>query len=284
MDRFRWISCCAVLLALAFPAVIVQAQFGGGGKADREGRAAEALKSAMDRAEAMMQNVPQDSLVAEGPTDFCKCVGETGSTVVARIEQALRAPLRSNGLDFVDTPLKEMINVLQDDYEIPVQLDLPALDEVGLGPEEPVTINLHNISLQSAMRLMLKSLGLTYIIDCEVLLITTPEEAESHLKACVYDIGGLIDADQPKSIQALVDAIVSCTETETWTNNGGVGNIRPLPPNLLVISQTQAVHEEIHDLLATIREMRQKQVAVGVEPATGVLREPEPAVDEAFKD
>ena len=35
------------------------------------------------------------------------------------------------------------------------------------------------ITLRSALRLMLHELSLTYIIQDEVLLITTPEEAES---------------------------------------------------------------------------------------------------------
>lgn len=283
MNRFRWISCCALLFALA-SAAHIQAQLGGGGKTDREGRAAEALQSAMDRAEAMMQNLPPHQAAAETPQDFCKCVGETNSPAVARIEQALRGPLRSDGLDFVDTPLEEVVNMLQEDYGIPVQLDLPALDEIGLGPAEPVTINVHNISLQSALRLMLKRLGMTYVIEDEVLLLTTPEEAESKLKVCVYDIRDLIDQTQPKAIQALVDAIVSCAATETWASNGGgVGDIRPLPPNLLVISQTQAVHEKIHDLLVTIREMRQKRTPPGGAPAAVEL-EPEPAVDEPARD
>ena len=54
----------------------------------------------------------------------------------------------------------------------------PALEEIGVGTDEPVTINLHNVSLRSALRLMLKKLQLTYIIQDEVLMITTPEEAE----------------------------------------------------------------------------------------------------------
>ena len=57
----------------------------------------------------------------------------------------------------------------------------PALEEIGVGTDEPVTVNLHNISLRSALRLMLKNLQLTYIIQDEVLMITTPEEAEKRI-------------------------------------------------------------------------------------------------------
>jgi hypothetical protein len=109
-----------------------------------------------------------------------------------RIETALRNPLRAAGLEFIDTPLEEVANLLQEDYGIPVQLDTPALDEIGLGPDEPVTASLQSISLRSALRLMLKQLQLTYIIQDEVLMITTPEEAESQLVVKVYPVADLV--------------------------------------------------------------------------------------------
>jgi hypothetical protein len=109
-----------------------------------------------------------------------------------RIDAALRAPLRPNGIDVTDTPLEEVVTLLEEDYGIPVEIDVPALEAIGLDPSEPVTVNLHNISLRSALRLMLKQLQLTYIIQDEVLMITTPEEAESQLIVKVYPVADLV--------------------------------------------------------------------------------------------
>jgi hypothetical protein len=109
-----------------------------------------------------------------------------------RIDAALRAPLRPNGIDVTDTPLEEVVGILQEDYGIPIQIDVPALEAIGLDPSEPVSVNLHNISLRSALRLMLKQLQLTYIIQDEVLMITTPEEAESQLIVKVYPVADLV--------------------------------------------------------------------------------------------
>jgi hypothetical protein len=108
------------------------------------------------------------------------------------IERALREPLRGTGLDFTDVPLEEVVTVLEDDYGIPVEIDIPALDEIGIGPDEPVTASLHGISLRSALRLMLKQLQLTYIIQDEVLMITTPEQAEQDLVVKVYPVADLV--------------------------------------------------------------------------------------------
>jgi hypothetical protein len=273
MKRIGWVVYCAVIFSLGLPGGNIHAQFGGGDrKAARTNSAKEELRSAIDRAERMMGGASQGEAAAKMLHDSCKCVGETPSPAVEKIEQALRGPLHSTGVDFSETPLNDVVTALQDDYGIPIQLDTPAMDENGISSDEPVTVNLHNISLRSALRLMLKHLNLTYVIQDEVLLITTPQQGENRLKVCVYDIRDFADASQPKAVQALVDAIVSCVATETWASNGGGnGDIRPLPPNLLVISQTQAVHEEIRSLLFTIREMRQL-------PAPDhPVREPEPA-------
>src|SRR5690606_36711346 len=54
--------------------------------------------------------------------------------------------------------------------------------------------------------------------------------------------------------------------TETWAENGGgEAEVRPFPTNLsLVISQTQAVHEEIADLLEQLRRLQDLQVTIEV--------------------
>ncbi|WP_197531434.1 VWA domain-containing protein [Posidoniimonas corsicana] len=120
-------------------------------------------------------------------------VGITGkSDSEERIAEALASPLTSAGLDFLDTPLEEVVDFLRTEYEIEIQLDETALDDLGIGTDEPVTVNLRNISLRSALRLMFKQLELTYVIADEVLLITTEEEAETRLTVRVYNVGDLV--------------------------------------------------------------------------------------------
>ncbi len=95
-------------------------------------------------------------------------------------------------LEFIDTPLDQVIEFLKDAHDINIELDTKALDDVGLGTDAPITRNLKGISLRSALRLMLKEMELTYVIRDEVLMITTPEEAESELVTKVYPVGDLV--------------------------------------------------------------------------------------------
>ncbi len=185
-------------------------------------------------------------------------MGAENSPSVAKIEQALRGQLNAHGLDFTDTPLEEVVGFIQESYGIPVQLHTTALEEIGIDPQEPVTVSLHGISLRSALRLMLKHLGLTYVIYHEVLMITTPEEAEAELLTCVYDVRDLmVGPTDVGGADALVDTIVKCISTDTWKENGGgEAAIEFLKPGLLVIAQTRAVHEQIRGLLETIRNVQ----------------------------
>ncbi len=275
MKRLEWIVCCAIAAGFLGQSGVAEAQFGG--EAGGVKNASKGNGSSEDAAAApLMRGSEYDS--AQAPSEVCRCTGEG---IAAKIRQALAQPLVSAGLDFSETPLQEIASQLQEDYGIPVQLDLAALDNAGIGPDEPVTVNIRNVSLKSALRLMLQRLQMTYVIRDEVLILTTPEEAEAQLQACVYDVGDLIGA-KGQSLDPLIDVIVSCVYTDTWSENGGgEAEIRPLPPRFLVISQTHAVHEEIGDLLKTIRAMRGDSQATSV-PATTFL-EPEPELATPFE-
>ncbi len=67
------------------------------------------------------------------------------------------------------------------------------------------------------------------------------------------------------NFQPLIDLIQSTVSPETWDAVGGSGAIRPFDTNLsLVVSQTQAVHDEIADLLDQLRRLQDLQVTIEV--------------------
>jgi hypothetical protein len=202
----------------------------------------------------------------------CLCAGDAEGTAINRIERVLKGPLSANGLDFAETPFRDVVNQLQVEYGIPIQIDVPALDENGVPSDSPVTVNIHNTSLQSALRLMLMNLRLTWVYQNEVLMITTHEGSEKHPSACVYNVHDIV-VDDPNELHSLIDTITTCVATKSWAKNGGTqAEIRTVKPDLLVISQTQEVHENVRQLLATIRKMREQAAA----PSSAKLQ-PSPA-------
>ncbi len=106
-----------------------------------------------------------------------------------RILDALNSPTQ---LEFIETPLQDVVDYLKDLHSIEIQIDTKALEDVGLATDMPITRNLRGITLRSALRLTLRELALTYVIEDEVLLITTPEEAENRLTTKVYPVADLV--------------------------------------------------------------------------------------------
>lgn len=195
-----------------------------------------------------------------------------------RIKSALAAPLNKQGLDFTETPLESVVAFLRDEYELPIHLDERALEEAGLTQDEPVTIQVTGIPLNSAIRLMLKPLRLAYVIRDGYLLITTSDVAAHELHAVVYNVHDLVGDDVDRQeIHALIDVIDSCVAPDTWAGNrGGFGEIKPLRGGILVISQTDEVLEKIDQLLTSIRETQAQLKAAenGSRPQVGWLEAP----------
>ncbi len=197
----------------------------------------------------------------QNPLTNCSCASEADEAAIAKIQQTLKGPLSSNGLDFAETPLKDVVDQVANEYSIPIQIDVPALDENGINTDQPVTVNIHNVSLQAALRLMLRNLQLTWIYENEVLMITTHEGAEKHPSVCVYNVHDIVN-DDPNELHSLIDTISTCVANKTWAKNGGTqADIRTVKPDLLVISQTREVHENVRQFLATVRKMREQAAA-----------------------
>jgi hypothetical protein len=100
-------------------------------------------------------------------------------------------------LDAVEMPLKDLVNYLSDLHRIPIVLATKQLDQAGITPDTPITKTLRGVTLRSALRLALKDLELSYLVQDEVIQITTPDDAASRLATKVYPVGDLVVPVQP---------------------------------------------------------------------------------------
>jgi general secretion pathway protein D len=262
------------------------------------------------------------------------------------IEKKLKMPVQ---LRYEGTPLGQVVDELSKLAGINIYLDPRGLSQEGVNSETTVDLPLNKeISLESALNLILGPLHLSYVVKDDVLKITSEQLRDGEIFAVTYNVADLVipipnfvpssniglqglinDAmaasnaghrtfgavpgvlvntknqapgsaatDQilaqqfnpgpsgvasPSTVpigagpggmgaganadfDSLIDLIVSTVSTETWAENGGgEAEIRPFPTNLsLVISQTQAVHEEIADLLEQLRRLQDLQVTIEV--------------------
>ena len=106
-----------------------------------------------------------------------------------KIQDALNSPAT---LQFSEIQLSDVIAYLKEAHKIEIYLDDKPLGEASITKETPITEDIKGISLRSALRLMLKKIGATFIIKNEVLMITTPEEADNSLVTKVYPVADLV--------------------------------------------------------------------------------------------
>lgn len=209
--------------------------------------------------------------------------GSPYEDAVARIEAILDQPLKAP-FEFQEEPLIGVIRFLQDEYDIPIFLDNAALDEVGISSEIEITVNLRQITLSSALKHMLRQPGLedlTFVIDSELLMITTRDRENSKLQVEVYrvddliggEIWGVPSLDSDLDFDSLIDLIIATIGHDSWRENGnGAGDIRPLVPGILIVSQTQKIHQRIEELLVKLRSTRREIVADAQSHGNPVLR------------
>ncbi|MBW3542176.1 MAG: hypothetical protein KY476_18050, partial [Planctomycetes bacterium] len=110
-------------------------------------------------------------------------------------EERIRAALvDEQGVDiqFIDQPLKESMEFLADAHGITIIIDEQSLQDEGIATDEPLNHILSGITLRSALKIMLEPLGLTYIIEDEVMKITTKIAADEKFSTRVYPVGDLV--------------------------------------------------------------------------------------------
>ncbi|MCA9205944.1 MAG: STN domain-containing protein, partial [Planctomycetales bacterium] len=159
------------------------------------------------------------------------------SPKVGVVEKALDAKV---SFEFIDTPLNDVVAYIADAQDINVLIDELALSDEGIAKDHPVTLGIRDVSLRSALRLMFKPLALTFVIEDEFLVITTPTTAETNLPVHVYpvqDLVGVRAADGDAAYydtQQLIDLIEQTIAMDSWASVGGPGEARGAQGKLVV--------------------------------------------------
>lgn len=173
------------------------------------------------------------------------------SQATAQIKAQLNSPTSCN---FTDTPLIDIANYFAHKHGISIPLDTKALGDAGVTPDTTFSIKLDQVPLHDALDLLLVQKDLSYVVDHDVLLITTSDVAKVKLQLVMYLVSDLVP-DQPRSqrdeaYEKLKGMITDMVEPQSWDVNGGAGSIVPFPLcKVLVVSQTEASHRKIAELL-----------------------------------
>ena len=106
---------------------------------------------------------------------------------------AIEAKLRDRiSLNLDKQPLREAITFIQNYTGLNIVPDPKAMGEEGLTTESPVSLVVNQIPLKTALKLMLRPLGLTYTVEDEVILITSSQTLQAETYPKTYYVGDLV--------------------------------------------------------------------------------------------
>jgi hypothetical protein len=156
------------------------------------------------------------------------------------------------------------MDYIADKHHLPIKIDYLGLKEAGIDPATTqVTMPIHNLSLRSALNLMLSQLNLAWVIKDDVLQITSKPKADGMYETRLYDVRDLVlhdfDPSGPPEFDSLVDAIKLTVNPQSWDKAGGQGSIAPVSTNgvaALLIWQNYQGHEQLENTLAGLRRMK----------------------------
>lgn len=183
-------------------------------------------------------------------------------------ERAIEYKLRQQiSLQFKEVPFQDAIKELATISNIAIVIDIRAMKEARVDLRAPVSCSANNVTMQKALRSLLDPLRFRFVIENQVLTITTAGRT-GRLTRVTYPIGDLVEAAQKEAARQKQaksqDEIASVLKTlitntiakDSWEEMGGVGSYQYFPlGKALVISQSQEIQEEIQLLLATLRKL-----------------------------
>jgi hypothetical protein len=137
--------------------------------------------------------VAQDPAATPSDDDFkdpaAKPADVTATAADATIEDKLN---EFTEISFEETPLKDVVQSIEQQTGITVYLNAKKLEEAGVNVDAPITHSFRRIRWRTYLDLMLAELELVHVNRDDLLVITTPEDAESEPEIRVYDCRDLL--------------------------------------------------------------------------------------------
>lgn len=185
-------------------------------------------------------------------------VGDAATVAAHEKIEAALGRVVDRETNFTETPLRDVVVQFGKILEVPVLLDMRALEVAGIDLDTPVTFTGQGTTARAALRRILGLLDLTWLIRDEALVIATKELARASLEFRLYPLPWGYSTQGGNDVRVLIDFIQnSVGGLDSWADGGGNGAIRIIGDGgaaVLVVSQTADVHDEIEGLLRSLHE------------------------------
>lgn len=154
---------------------------------------------------------------------------------------------KSESWNFNETPLTSALKSIANKANLAVICDLASIEQEWIDLEQIlITHKSQAEPLDATLAALLTPNKLTWVVRNEVILVTTPEAAaERYSEVKLYKVTRKIAPARR------VESIRTTIAPQSWAISGGAGDITPLPPNLIIISQSPEIHREVTKAFAS---------------------------------
>jgi hypothetical protein len=153
--------------------------------------------------------------------------------------------------------LSDLLDQLSRATNQKIQADWPALQRVHVTKDLPITIDLSNLPLDSALTKLLNAVGgnharLTFTLKDQTILITLPDQLGAGVVSHVYNIRPITQTqvDPAEATNKIVRALRGI-DPLSWKTAGGQGQIDILD-GYLIVTQTPQLQTQVDAELTTL--------------------------------
>lgn len=169
------------------------------------------------------------------------------------------------GVNFRETPLSQVIQLLSKMADAEIYLDEAGINaELGLTPDEPITLVSTEASLREILRRVGQNLGLSYLVTESGIVVTTIDIAESVGSMRFYDLSYILP--NSANIAAVVQAIEQTIHPDSWMSTGTGTSSISIVGSMMIVNAPDITHQHIEVMLVNLSLMNPKNAAQPVEP------------------
>lgn len=219
--------------------------------------------------------------------------GATQTEEEAWVREIRRKLQERVSFEFVETPLSEAVQFLQNLTKVNMILDPQAIEEIG---DVPITLRVTRMSLDLALGWILRLAGLQYALKDNAVFISRPENLAGDVQLKIYDVRDLTmkiqhfsgpdfaievggsggmggggtatsmitmimeEGEETVTAASLADMIMARVKPEEWSPE--LGTSIEESGGKLVVMQRPEVHRLIDKLLSSLRATQKLQVTI----------------------
>lgn len=152
-----------------------------------------------------------------------------------------------------DVELEKVLRELEKQFDIDIWLDKQAISDGGHDIDQKITLAVKRISLRSCLKLILEPLGLTTVIEDDVLKITTKAALANHITTRIYPIADLCATkdDATELLQTL-----ECGLGKPENGEPKYHLVISARLKSLTVRESYLVHQQVQALLNSLRDLR----------------------------